>query len=146
MYIWCLFTTHVSLFILGKIPAACSESWYWKLEFCVTSFWFYYDRLWWSSWHAMLGFFLLYIFLAWIFSWSDLFQVTVTEGSCVLYIICYQFITFEQVTLCSAYCAWFAALLASSYAVLPHTCAYLFLPQFDSSVYIRIWIWVALIS
>ena len=146
MYIWCLFTTHVSLFILGKIPAACSESWYWKLEFCVTSFWFYYDRLWWSSWHAMLAFFLLYIFLAWIFSWSDLFQVTVTEGSCVLYIICYQFITFEKVTLCSAYCAWFAALLASSYAVLPHTCAYLFLPQFDSSVYIRIWIWVALIS
>ena len=100
MYIWCLFTTHVSLFILGNIPAACSESWYWKLELCVTSFWFYYDRLWWSSWHAMLAFFLLYVFLAWIFSWSDLFQVTVTEGSCVLYIICYQFITFEQVTLC----------------------------------------------
>ena len=86
----------------------------------------------------MLAFFLLYVFLAWIFSWSDLFQVTVTEGSCVLYIICYQVITFEQVTLCSAYCAWFVELLASSYAVLPHTCPYLFLPQFDSSVYIRV--------
>ena len=107
MCICCLFTTQLSLVILGQISAARSESWYRKLEFCFTSFWFYYHRLWWSSWHAMLALFLLYVFLVWIFSWRDLFQVTGTDASCVLYIICSQFITFEQVTLYSAYCAWF---------------------------------------
>ena len=76
-------------------------------------------------------------FLVWIFSWSDFLKVTGTDASCVLYIICSQFITFEQVTLCSAYCAWFVVLLASPYAVLLCTCPYLFLVQFDSSVYIR---------
>ena len=86
----------------------------------------------------MLALLLLYVFLVWIFSWRDLFQVTGTDASCVIYIICSQFITFEQVTLCSAYCAWFVALLASPYAVLLRTCPYLFLAQFDSLVYIRI--------
>ena len=118
MCIWCLFTTQFSLVILGQISVACSESWYRKLEFCVTSFWFYYHRLWWSSWHAMLALFLLYVFLVWIFSWRDLFQVTGTDASCVLYIICSQFITFEQVTLYSAYSTWFVALLKSLYAVI----------------------------
>ena len=99
MCICCLFTTHLSLVILGLISAARSESWYQKLEFCFTSFWFYYHRLWWSSWHVMLALFLLYAFLVWIFSWRDLFQVTGTDPSCVLYIICFQFITFEVVTL-----------------------------------------------
>ena len=98
---------------------------------------FYYHRLWWSSWHAMLALFLLYVFLVWIFSWRDLFQVTGTDASCVLYIICSQFITFEQVTLYSAYCAWFIALLASPYAVLLRTCL-CFLGVFHSSVYISI--------
>ena len=102
MCICCLFTTQLSLVILGQISAARSESWYRKLEFCFTSFWFYYHRLWWSSWHAMLALFLLYVFLVWIFSWRDLFQVTGTDASCVLYIICSQFITFEQVTFCPA--------------------------------------------
>ena len=138
MCICCLFTTQLSLVILGQISAARSESWYRKLEFCFTSFWFYYHRLWWSSWHAMLALFLLYVFLVWIFSWRDLFQVTGTDASCVLYIICSQFITFEQVTLCSAYCAWFVALLASPYAIMLCTYSYLFLAQFDSSIYIRI--------
>ena len=82
--------------------------------------------------------FLLYLFLVWIFSWRGFFQVTGTDASCVLYIIYSQFITFEQVTLCSAYCAWFVALLTSPYIVLLRTCPYLFLAQFDSSVYIRI--------
>ena len=82
----------------------------------------------------MSALFLLYVFLVWIFSWHDLFQVTGTDPSSVLYIICSQFITFEQVTPCSAYCAWFDALLASPYAVLLNTCPYLFLAQFDSSV------------
>ena len=50
----------------------------------------------------MLALFLLYVFLVWIFSWRDLFQVTGTDASCVLYIICSQFITFEQVTFCPA--------------------------------------------
>ena len=86
----------------------------------------------------MLAFFLLYMFLAWIFSWGDLFQVTGTDASCVPYIICSQFITFEQVTLYSAYCACFVALLASLYVVLLCACPYLFLAQFDSSVYISI--------
>ena len=86
----------------------------------------------------MLVLFLLYIFLVWTFSWRDLFQVTGTDASCVLYIICSQFITFEQVTFYSAYCAWFVALFASLYAVLLRTCPYLLLVQFDSSVYIRI--------
>ena len=86
----------------------------------------------------MLALFLLYVFLVSIFSWRDLFQVTGTDANCVIYIICSQFITFEQVTLCSAYCTWFVALLASPYAVLLRTCPYLFLAQFDSLVYIRI--------
>ena len=86
----------------------------------------------------MLTLFLLYVFLVWIFSWRDLFQVTGTKGSYVLYIICSQFITFEQVLFYSAYCAWFIALLASPYAVLLHTCPYLFLAQFNSSIYIGI--------
>ena len=141
MCICCLFTTQLSLVILGQISAARSESWYRKLEFCFTSFWFYYHRLWWSSWHAMLALFLLYILLVWIFSWRDLFQVARTDASCVLYIICSQFIVFEQVTVCSAYCVWFVALLVYGwlpYAVLLRTCPYLFLAQFGSSVYIRI--------
>ena len=86
----------------------------------------------------MLALFLLDVFLVWIFNWRDLFQVIRTESSCVLYIICSQFITFEQVEFYSAYCAWFVALLASPYAVLLRTCPYLLLAQFDSLVYIRI--------
>ena len=86
----------------------------------------YYYRLWWSSWHAMLALFLLHVFLVWIFSWCDLLQVTGTDASCVLYIICSQHITFEEVKLYCSYCAWFVALLASPYAALLHTCTYLF--------------------
>ena len=86
----------------------------------------------------MLAIFLLYVFLVWTFSWRDLFQVTGTDASCVPYIISSQFITFEQVTLCSAYCGWFVALLGSPYAVLLPTCPYLLLAQFNNSVYIRI--------
>ena len=86
----------------------------------------------------MLTLFLLCLFLNWIFRWRDLFQVTGTDASCVLYVICSQFITFDQVTLFTSYCAWFVALLASPYAVWLRTCPYLFLAQFDSSVYIRI--------
>ena len=86
--IWCLFTTQFSLIILGQISAACSESWYRKLEFCVTSFWFYCHRLWWNSWHATLVLFLLFVYFVWIFSWRDLFQLTGTDATCVPYIIC----------------------------------------------------------
>ena len=50
----------------------------------------------------MLALFLLYLFLVWMFRWHDSFQVTGTDASCVLYIICSQFITFEQVTFCPA--------------------------------------------
>ena len=137
MCIYYLFTTQLSLVILGQIWATCSGSWYWKLKLRFTSAWFYYHRLWWSCWHAMLAF-LLYVFLVWIFSWHGLFQVTGNDASWVIYIICSQFITFEQVTLCSAYCTWFVALLASLYAVLLHSGHYLFWGQFDSSIYIRI--------
>ena len=73
----------------------------------------------------MLALFLVYVFLVWIFSWCDLFQVTGTDASVVF------------LMLCSAYCTWFVALLAP-YVVLLRTCPYLFLAQFDSSVYIRI--------
>ena len=66
----------------------------------------------------MLALFLSYVYLVWIFSSHDLFQVTGTDTSCVLYKICSQFIAFEHVTLCSA---WFVALLASPYAVLLYT-------------------------
>ena len=86
----------------------------------------YYYRLWRSSWHAMLALFLLHVFLVWIFSWCDLLQVTGTDASCDLYIICSQHITFEEVTLYFFYCAWFVALLGSPYATLLHTCTYLF--------------------
>ena len=73
----------------------------------------------------MLALVLLYVFSVWIFSWCDLFQVTETDASCV------------QVTLYSAYCTCFVALLASPYADLLRTCSYFFLVQFNSSVYIR---------
>ena len=86
----------------------------------------------------MLALFLLYVFLFWIFNGHDLFQVAGIATSCVLYIICSQFITFEQVTLYSGYCAWFIALLASPYVVLLRTCLYLFLAEFDNSVYFSI--------
>ena len=36
----------------------------------------------------MLVLFLLYVFLVWIFSWRDWFQVKGTAARCVLYIIC----------------------------------------------------------
>ena len=81
---------------------------------------------------------LLYASLVWIFSWRDLFQVTGTDASCDLYIFRLHFITFEQVTLYSPYCAWFVALLPSHYVVLLRTSPYLFMAQFGSSVYIRI--------
>ena len=84
----CLFTTQFSLVILGQILAVCSESWYWKLGFCVALFWFYHHRLWWSSWIAILALFPLRVFLVWIFSWCDLFQVLGTDTSCVFSIIC----------------------------------------------------------
>ena len=84
----------------------------------------------------MLALFLLNVFLVWIFSWRDFIQVTGTDANCVLERSCSQFITFEQVTLCSAYCAWFVALSASRYAVLFCTCPYLFLAQFDNSVWV----------
>ena len=87
---------------------------------------------------------LLYIFLVRIFSWCDLFQVKETDASCIHYIICSHFTTFQQVTLYSAYCAWFVAFLASTDAVLLRTSTYLFFAQFGSSVYIRIQFWVAL--
>ena len=119
--IWCMFTTQFSLVILGQISAACSESWYRKLVSLHSRF-IYYQRLWWSNWHAMLALFFLYVFLVWTFSWCDLFQVTGTDTSCVLYIICSQFITFEQVTLCSANCTCFVALSAWPYAVLLRIC------------------------
>ena len=136
--IWCLLTTQFSLVILGQISVSYSDTWCRKLEFCVTSFWFHYHRLWWSSWHAILALFLLYVFLVWNFSWRDLFQVTRIDASCVFYIICSQFIPFEQVTPYFAYYAWFVALLESPYAVLLRTYHYLFLAQVYSSVYIRI--------
>ena len=136
--IWCLFTTQFSLVLLDQISSACSESWYRKLEFCVTSFWFYYHLVLLSFDEAAVALFLLYVFLVGIFSWRHLFQVTRTDDSCVFYIICSQFIIFEQATLYAAYCNWFSALLASPYAVLLSICPNLFLAQFDSSVYIRI--------
>ena len=65
-------------------------------------------------------------------------QVTGTDASCILYIICSQFITFEQVTLYSAYCAWFVALLASPDTVLLRACLIFVLAQFDCSFYIKV--------
>ena len=81
-----------------------------------------------------VGISLLYVFLVWIFSGRDLFQVTETDSSRAFCIICSQFVTFEQVMLCSAYCPWFVALSASPYAVLLRTFPYLFLAQFHSSL------------
>ena len=111
---------------------------YQKLEFCVTSFWFYYRGLWWSSCHAILTFFLLYVFLVSIFSGRDLFQVTGIDASCALHIICFHFITLEQVTLYPACCTWVIALLASPYSFLFHTCFCLLLDKFNNLVYISI--------
>ena len=36
----------------------------------------------------MLVLFVLFVFFVWIFSWRDLFQLTGTDATCVLYIIC----------------------------------------------------------
>ena len=81
-----------------QISHTWSKSWYRKLEFYVTSFWFYLHPLWWNSWNGMLALVLWYVFMVCMFSWCDLFQFTGTEASCVCYIICSQFITFEQVS------------------------------------------------
>ena len=159
MCIWCLFATQFSLVMLGQILVTCLESSYQKLEFCVTSFWFYW--LWWSSWHTMLALFLLYVFFVWIFiidfdeaadmqcwhcfSYSYFWFGYLVGVTCfrsqeltLVVLICSRFITFEKVTLYSSYCAWFVVLLASPYGALLHTCSYLFLAQFNCSVYIRI--------
>ena len=95
--IWWSFTAYLSLFRLSLILAACSESWYWKLEFSVTSFWFYNHRLWWSSWHGMFGVISLISILVWIFSvtCSRLQELTLV----VFFTFLFQFIIFEQVKL-----------------------------------------------
>ena len=136
--ICCFFASMFSLVILSQISVTCSNLWYWKLSFCVTSFWFYYHQLWWSHWHAMLSLFLLYVILVWIFSGHDLFQVLGTGTSCVLYIICFQFIPLNKSCSIVSDCTWFIALLASPYALLFPTCLCLFLTEFDSSIYISI--------
>ena len=82
----------------------------------------------------MFGIIYITHILVWIFSGRDLFQVTQTDARRVLYIICSQFVTFEQFTLYSAYCAWFVVLLVSPYAVLLCIYRYLFLAKFDGSV------------
>ena len=82
----------------------------------------------------MFGIIYLICILVWIFSWRDLFQVTGTDTSCVLYVTCSQFVTFEQVSLYSVYCACFVGLFTSPYAALLCTCPYLFLDEFDSSL------------
>ena len=46
----------------------------------------------------MLALFLFYVFLVWIYSWYDLFQVTGTDAICILHIICSHFTTFEKVS------------------------------------------------
>ena len=78
----------------------------------------------------MLALFLLSVFLVWIFSWRNLFQVTGTDASCVLYIICSQFITCLLRLVC--------CIVGITFTVLLGTCPYLFLAQFDSSVYISL--------
>ena len=78
------------------------------------------------------------VLLVCIFSGSYLVQVTGTDASCFLCIICFQFMTFEQDTLYCAYCVWFIALLASTYAALFQKYLNLFFAEFDSSVYISI--------
>ena len=134
MCIWCLFTTQISFVILCQISAACSESWHRKLKFLCHFILVLLSSTLMKQVTCSVGIISL---ILWIFSCRDLFQVTGTDASCI-YIICSQFITFEQVTLCSSYCAWFVALLTPPYAVLLRTCPYLILTQFDSSVYIRI--------
>ena len=118
---WCLI-----LFVAESCCSTgfrCTFSWLWGNQ-CFLNFRFYYHRLWWSSWHAMVAFFSYTYFWFGYFSLRDLFQVTGTDASCVLYIICPQFILFEPVTLCSSYCVSFVALLASPYAVLLRTWSY----------------------
>ena len=138
MLICSLFTTQLSLFILGQISAARSERWYRKLEFCFNSWWFYYHRLSWNSSHAMLALFFLYSFLVWIFSWRDLFQVTGTVRDLLKGYELRTNYAKSTTSVTFAYCAWFVALLSSPYPVLLRTCPYLLLTQFGSSVYIRI--------
>ena len=133
-----MFIIQFSLIILGQISAACSVMISETRMLCHFILVLLSSTLMKQLASIVVIISLIYVFLVWIFSWCDLFQVTGTDASCVLYIICSQFITFEQVTLCSSYCAWFVALLASPYAVLLRTCPYLFLPQFDGSAYIKI--------
>ena len=61
-----------------------------------------------------------------------------TVVSCVLHIICFQFINLSKSRFLLSFCTWFIALLASPYAVLFPTFLYLILAEFDSSVYISI--------
>ena len=117
-----------NLVILSQFSAACSKSWYFKLEFSVTSFWFCYHRLWWSSWHTIVVLFLWYVFLIWILSTYDLFEVIETDASCVLCIICFQFILLIKSRFILFDCTWFVALLASFMPFcFPHAFAFFWL-------------------
>ena len=86
----------------------------------------------------MLALFLLYVFLVWVFSGHDFFQVIGIEASCDFPIICFQFINFEQLHSILSDCTRFITFLLSPYAVLFLTYFSLLLAEFDSSVYISI--------
>ena len=126
--ICCFSSTQFSLVIISQISDAYSKS---LPSFIIIDF----DE---ATEMQCLVLFILYILLVSIFSGRDLFQVRETDAGCVFYMICFQLITFKEVMLYSAYCAWFIALLASPYAVLFHTCLHLFLANFHSSAYISI--------
>ena len=100
---YCLLTSCFSLVALSQISAACAKSWYWKLEFCVISFWFLLSLTLMKQVTCNVGIiFLLYVFLFWVFSRHDLYQVARSADSCAIYIIFLQFLTFDQATLYSA--------------------------------------------
>ena len=92
--------------------------------------------------YALLALFLLCVFSVWIFSERDLFLVLGTDASCVLYIICFQFINLRKLRFILSYYTWFIALLASHYAVFFPLCLCLIFAEFDSSVYITIQFWL----
>ena len=133
-----LFTAQLSLVILGQIFAARSESWYRKLEFCSRHSGFiiidFDEAAAIQCWH----------YFSYLYFWFGyLVGMTCSRSQKLMlvvffFIICSQFITFEQVKLCSVHWVWFVALLTSPYVISLRTFPYLFLGQFDSSVYIRI--------
>ena len=117
--ICCLSTTQFSLVIFSQISVNCSKSSYWIPEVYFTSFWLYHHWLWWISWYNVDIISFIHI-LVWIFKGHGFFQVTRTNASYVLYIICFQLIALSKSGSILSNCTWFISVMVFMQFCFPH--------------------------